>query len=106
MDERSLEESAHGFMRVGQTLNDPRCTGQALNLLAWIALVSDAYDKALEYSEQCLAVAIAPLDRIGAAGGTRCALVLLRWTECHDPHLIERQRGCSAYWCELSLQLV
>jgi hypothetical protein len=106
VDERSLEESAHGFMRVGQTLNDPCCTGQALKSTGLDCTLSDDYDKALEYCEQCLAVAIAPLDRIGAAGGTRCALVLLRRTECHDPHLIERQRGCSAYWCELSLQLV
>jgi tetratricopeptide (TPR) repeat protein len=89
-------DSAHELMRVGQTLNDPRCTGQALNLLAWIALVSDAYDKALEYSEQCLAVAIAPLDRIGAAGGKGCALVLLRRTEEGAALLEDHRRRCIA----------
>lgn len=87
---------AHELMRVGQMLNDPRCTGQALNLLAWIALVSDAYDKALEYSEQCLAVAIAPLDRIGAAGGKGCALVLLRRTEEGAALLEDHRRRCIA----------
>ena len=89
-------DSAHELMRVGQMLNDPRCTGQALNLLAWIALVSDAYDKALEYSEQCLAVAIAPLDRIGAAGGKGCALVLLRRTEEGAALLEDHRRRCIA----------
>jgi class 3 adenylate cyclase len=89
-------ESAHELMRVGQTLNDPRCTGQALNLLTWIALVSDSYDKALEYSEQCLTVAIAPLDRIGAAGGKGCALVLLRRTEEGAALLEDHHRRCIA----------
>jgi hypothetical protein len=42
--------------------------------------VSDSYAEALEYSEQSLAVAIAPLDKIGAAGSKGCALVLLRRT--------------------------
>ena len=89
-------ESAHELMRVSQTLNDPRCTGQALNLLTWIALVSDSYDNALEYSEQCLTVAIAPLDRIGAAGGKGCALVLLRRTEEGAALLEDHRRRCIA----------
>ena len=65
-------------MRVGRTLNDPRSTGQGLNLLAWMSLVSDAYTEALEYSEQCLAVAVAPYERNRATGVKGCALVLLR----------------------------
>ena len=53
----------------------------ALNLLTWIALRADSYAEALEYSEQTLAAAITPLDRIGAVGGKGCALVLLRRIE-------------------------
>jgi hypothetical protein len=67
-------ESARELIEVGQALNDPRSTGQGLNLLTWIALVSDSYAEALEYSEQSLTVAIAPLDKIGATGGKGCAI--------------------------------
>ena len=60
-------DAASELMRVGRMLNDPRSTGQGLNLLAWMALWSDAAAEALEYSEQCLAVAITPFERtIGA----------------------------------------
>ena len=62
-------------------LNDPRSTGLGLNLLTWIALTSDSYAEALEYSEQTLAAAVTPLDRNGAINGKGCALVLLRRTE-------------------------
>ena len=89
-------KSAHELMQVGQALNDPRSTGQGLNLLTWIALVSDSYAEALEYSEQSLAVAIAPLDKIGATGGKGCALVLLRRTEEGAALLEDHRRGCVA----------
>jgi hypothetical protein len=83
-------------MRVGRTLNDPRSTGQGLNLLAWMSLVSDAYAEALEYSEQCLAVAVAPYERNGATGVKGCALVLLRRTEEGAALLEEHHRRCAA----------
>ena len=89
-------ESARELIEVGQALNDPRSTGQGLNLLTWIALVSDSYAEALEYSEQSLAVAIAPLDKIGAAGSKGCALVLLRRTEEGAALLEDHRRGCVA----------
>jgi class 3 adenylate cyclase len=73
--------SAHELMQVGRMLGDPRSTGLGLALLTWIALVSDSYAEALEYSEQSLAVAIAPFDRSGAISGMGGALVLLRQTE-------------------------
>ena len=56
-----LAMSAHELMQVGRLLNDPRSTGLGLGLLTWIALVSDSYAEALEYSEQSLAVAVTPL---------------------------------------------
>jgi hypothetical protein len=68
--------SAHELMQVGRMLGDPRSTGLGLALLTWIALVSDSYAEALEYSEQSLAVAIAPFDRSGAISGMGGALVL------------------------------
>jgi hypothetical protein len=49
---RHARDAATELMRVGRILNDPRSTGQGLNLLAWMSLVSDAYAEALEYSEQ------------------------------------------------------
>jgi hypothetical protein len=73
--------AARALMQVGGRLDDPRSTGLGLNLLTWIALISDSYPEALEYSEQTLAVAVTPLDRNGAIGGKGCALILLRRTE-------------------------
>ncbi len=69
------------LMQLGRKLNDPRSTGFGLWLLTWIALSSDSYAEALEYSEQCLSVAVAPLDRTIALGGKGIALVMLRRTE-------------------------
>jgi tetratricopeptide (TPR) repeat protein len=72
--------SAHELMRVGRLLNDPRSTGLGLALLTWIALMSDSYAEALEYSEQALTVAVTPLDRETGVNAKGCALVLLRQT--------------------------
>lgn len=57
---------ARELMRVGHLLNDPRSTGLGFYLSTWIALISDAYAEALEYSEQSLRLAAVPLDRHGA----------------------------------------
>jgi hypothetical protein len=84
-------EAARELMQVGRLLNDPRSTGEGLNVLTWIALGSDSYAEALEYSEQCLAVAVTPLDRAGAINGKGCALVLLRRTE-EGAKLLEERR--------------
>ena len=43
-----------------------------------------------------MAVAIAPLDKIGAAGSKGCALVLLRRTEEGAALLEDHRRGCVA----------
>jgi tetratricopeptide (TPR) repeat protein len=93
---RHARDAATELMRVGRMLNDPRSTGQGLNLLAWMSLVSDAYAEALEYSEQCLAVAIAPYERNGATGAKGCALVLLRRTKDGAALLEEHHRRCAA----------
>ena len=83
-------------MQVGRMLNDPRSTGLALALLTWIALLSDSYAEALEYSEQSLAVAVTPLDRTIATSCKGCALVLLRRTEEGAKILEEYRRRCVA----------
>jgi hypothetical protein len=59
----NARDSARELMQVGRALDDPRSTGLGLSLLASIALVSDSYLDALEYSEQSIAVAVTPLDR-------------------------------------------
>ena len=73
--------AAHELMQQGRASNDPRSIGQGLALLTWIALASDCYSEALEYSEQSLAIAIAPWDRDAASVGKGCALILLRQTK-------------------------
>ena len=77
----NARNSAHELIQVGQRLRDPRSTGQGLALLTWIALMSDSYAEAREYSEQSLAVAVTPLDRSYALSGMGNALVLLRQIE-------------------------
>jgi tetratricopeptide (TPR) repeat protein len=84
--------AARECMRVGQQLNDPRSTGIGLVALACIAVISNSYAEALEYSERCLTVAITPFDKGGAVDGKAVALVLLRRTEEGAKLLEERRR--------------
>jgi len=74
-------DSALELMEVGQNLQDPRSTGLGLLLLTWIALVSDSYNEALEYSDQTLAVVVTPYDRLNATAVRAFALILHRRTE-------------------------
>ena len=84
--------SARDLMQVGRQLNDPRSIGLGLSLLTWIALGSDAYAEALEYSEQALAVVVAPQDQLNASNPKGCALVLLRRIE-EGQKLLNENRG-------------
>ena len=84
-------ETARELMQVGRQLNDPRSMGLGLALLSWIALISDSYAEALEYSEQSLAVAVTPIDRSFAVPGKGFALVLLRRTD-EAAKLLEEER--------------
>jgi tetratricopeptide (TPR) repeat protein len=88
--------AAHEITQIGQLLNNPESTGIGLWALTWIAIASDSYAEALEYSEQSLALAITPFDRELATGGKGLALVLLRRTEEALPLLEELRRRCSA----------
>jgi len=74
-------ESARALMQVGRRLDDPRSTGLGLCVLALIALVSDAYAEALEYSEQSIALAVTPFERETALNIKGCVLILLRRTD-------------------------
>jgi hypothetical protein len=87
-------KAAHELMRLGQRLDDPRSTGLGLSLLAIIALTSESFAEALEYSEQSLAVAIAPWDQNLANVGKGMALVLLRETEEGAKVLEAQRRRC------------
>ena len=93
---KQAREFAHELMRVGQQLGDPLSTGFGLWLLTLIALVSDSYAEALEYSEQSLAVALTPLDKNNAISGKACALILLQRTN-EGATLLEKHRSdCAA----------
>jgi hypothetical protein len=59
-----------------------------------IALISDSYAEALEYSEQSLAMAITPVDRNLALGAKGSALVLLGRVEEGRTPLEEARRRC------------
>jgi hypothetical protein len=87
------QNAAHELIRVG---DDPRSVGLGLSLLTWIALVGDSLAEALAYSEQSLAVAVAPSDRFAAISGKACALVLLRQTKEGAALLEQQRRRCIA----------
>ncbi|MBK5650678.1 MAG: AAA family ATPase, partial [Rhizobium sp.] len=74
-------DSARALMEVGQRLDDPRSTGLGLCVLALIAMLSDAYLEALEFSEQSISLAVTPFDRETALNIKGCVLALLRRTE-------------------------
>ncbi len=97
-------DAAGDLMRIGRQLNDPRATGQGLVMLSWIAVWEDSYTEALEYSEQSLAVAVTPLDRILATAAKGCALVPLRRIEEAQALLEEiRRQGIADGWLYILL---
>jgi hypothetical protein len=96
-------ESAHQLLEFGRRLNDPRSTGLGLWLLAYIALFSDSYAEALDYSEQALAVVVTPIDRTIALGGKATALIALGRVEEGVRDLEEYRRRCEALGYLLAL---
>ena len=89
-------DAARELVQVGRRLNDPRSTGFGLRLLSMIALLSESYAEALEYSEQSLAVAVTPVDRNLCTGFKLSALVALRRTEEGAMLLEAHRRRCVA----------
>ena len=89
-------DAARELMQVGRLLNDPRSTGFGLWLLSIIALMSESYAEALEYSEQSLAVAVTPVDRNLCTVFKLSALVALRRTEEGAMLLEAYRRRCVA----------
>ncbi len=87
---------ARELMQIGRLVEDPRSTGLGLWLLGSIAIVSDSYTEALEYSEQAFAVVVTQYDRLAALAGRAIALVMLRRTEEASPQLQELRRRCLA----------
>jgi class 3 adenylate cyclase len=88
---QSARDSARDLMEIGRKVNDPRSIGLGLSVLALIALLSDSYDEALEYSQQSIDVAVTRQDRETATNIKGCALVLLRKTK-EGSELLERFR--------------
>jgi predicted ATPase len=86
--------AAHELMEIGQRLNDPRTTGFGLAVLTWIALTSDSYAEALDYSNQSLMLALAPFERDNATRAKGAALFLLRRLEEGVKLLEEDRRRC------------
>ena len=84
-------DAARELMQVGRLLNDPRSTGLGLTLLSCIALASDSYAEALDYTEQSLVVAVTPWDRCISIHAKGCALVLLRRID-EGAKLLEKDR--------------
>jgi hypothetical protein len=89
-------DTARELLEVGRLLNDPRSTGFGLNMLGGIALLSDTYNEAVEYSEQALSVAVAPWDRVAAAYIKGCALMLLRRAEEASKLMQDQRRRIAA----------
>jgi class 3 adenylate cyclase/tetratricopeptide (TPR) repeat protein len=69
---------AEEMSEIGRNSNDPRPIGMGMGILAWIALTSDDYVKALDCANECLRVAYTPQERMNALGVSGAALALLR----------------------------
>jgi len=54
---------ADRLMAFGRERQDPRALGMALWLLGWLAIIAQDYEAALAYGEECLRIALTPLDR-------------------------------------------
>jgi hypothetical protein len=89
-------DAASKLMQCGRLLNDPRSTSIGLWLLSLIALISESYAEALEYSEQSLAIAVTPADRTLSTVCKLTALVLLQRTEEGAMLLEAYRRRCIA----------
>jgi hypothetical protein len=89
-------DAARELLKVGRLLSDPRSTGAGLSLLSMIALASESYVEALEYSEQSLTVAVTPVDRVTRLGMKLSALVLLRRSDEGAMLLEAHRRRCVA----------
>lgn len=87
--------AARTLMEVGQRLNDPRATGFGLAALTWVALTSDSYNEALEYSDQSLTLTLAPFEHDNAVRAKGWALVLLRRLEEGVKLLEEDHQRCA-----------
>ena len=94
--------SACELIQLGRLLDDPRSVGFGLNLLSWIAILSNSYVEALDHSNKSLSVAVTPWDRMAASLAKGDALMLRRRTE-EAAKLLEEQRGqivCNgAFYC-------
>jgi class 3 adenylate cyclase len=73
--------AAQELLAVGHRMNDPRSIGFGMQLLGWIAIVSDDYAAALGFAEKGLTNACTALDREACNNAYCSALVLLRRPE-------------------------
>jgi tetratricopeptide (TPR) repeat protein len=69
------------LIELGRETGDPRSLGEGVSILALIAVISDNYEEALEYSEQAIAIGITPLERDTGVNAKGSALVLLKRVE-------------------------
>jgi tetratricopeptide (TPR) repeat protein len=83
---------AEKMSKVGHQLNDPRPMGMGMGILAWIALTSDDYQKALQCADECLQIAYTPQERMNALGVKGVALALLKQSEKAEPVLSDIRR--------------
>ena len=74
-------QAAQALLAVGRRMNDPRSIGFGMQLLGWIALVSDDYAAGLGFAETGMTDACTPFDREACNNAYCSALVLLRRPE-------------------------
>jgi len=65
-------------MSTEQQMNDPRSIGYGMQLQAWVSLVANEYDAALDFAEKGISIARTPYDREVGKNAKFAALVLLR----------------------------
>jgi hypothetical protein len=77
-------QAAQELLAVGRRMNDPRSIGFGMQLLGWIALVSDDYAAGLGFAETGISNACTPFDREACKNAYCSALVLLRRPESYQ----------------------
>jgi DNA-binding winged helix-turn-helix (wHTH) protein len=90
---------ANRLMAYGRERQDPRALGMALWLLGWLAIMEQEYEAGLAYGEECLRIALTPLDRqMGETVVGNCKLLLGRVDEGVETILRHRQRALANGW--------
>jgi DNA-binding winged helix-turn-helix (wHTH) protein len=90
---------ADRLMAFGRERQDPRALGMAHWLYGWLGIIGQDYETALTHGEECLRIALTPLDRqMGETVVGNCRLLLGQVAEGTETVLRHRQTAQQNGW--------